>query len=256
MTQEIAIVPEVSNDLTVVRSPEVVLEEAGRAAKALVHVISKKAKPVMFNGHQYLEYGDWQTMGKFYGLLCQTSKPREVTIGGTMGAEAEADIVDVRTGQIVGHATAWCLRDEPNWRSKPWHQLGSMAQTRAGAKAFRNLLSWVVELAGYKTTPAEELDVAVPEAPPIMTSEVQSLADRAVKVFGAPEKKWDHPAASPGVRYISAPQAKRFYAIAKGAGATDEKIKEFLIAEIGEGHTKMIPLDRYEELCKKYQSGS
>jgi len=39
----------------------------------------------------------------------------------------------------------------------PWFQLASMAQTRAGAKALRNRLAWVVVLAGYKPTPAEEM---------------------------------------------------------------------------------------------------
>lgn len=39
----------------------------------------------------------------------------------------------------------------------PLFQLRSMAQTRAGGKAFRNAFSWVVVLAGYKATPAEEL---------------------------------------------------------------------------------------------------
>lgn len=42
--------------------------------------------------------------------------------------------------------------------SVPLFQLASMAQTRANAKALRNILSWVVVLAGYGTTPAEELD--------------------------------------------------------------------------------------------------
>jgi hypothetical protein len=32
-----------------------------------------------------------------------------------------------------------------------------MAQTRAGSKALRNALAWVVVLAGYKPTPAEEM---------------------------------------------------------------------------------------------------
>ena len=40
----------------------------------------------------------------------------------------------------------------------PLFQLASMAQTRANAKALRNVLSWVVVLAGYKPTPAEEMD--------------------------------------------------------------------------------------------------
>lgn len=42
----------------------------------------------------------------------------------------------------------------------PLFQLASMAQTRAAAKSLRNVLSWVVVLAGpgIRTTPAEELD--------------------------------------------------------------------------------------------------
>lgn len=40
----------------------------------------------------------------------------------------------------------------------PMFQLRSMAQTRAVAKALRFALGWVVVLAGYKATPAEELD--------------------------------------------------------------------------------------------------
>ena len=39
----------------------------------------------------------------------------------------------------------------------PLFQLRSMAQTRAQAKALRNCLSWVVVLAGYRPTPAEEM---------------------------------------------------------------------------------------------------
>ena len=42
--------------------------------------------------------------------------------------------------------------------SVPMFQLRSMAQTRACAKALRLAYGWVVVLAGYKATPAEELD--------------------------------------------------------------------------------------------------
>src|SRR5262249_527648 len=40
----------------------------------------------------------------------------------------------------------------------PMFQLASMAQTRANAKVLRNVLSWVAVLAGYKPTPAEEIE--------------------------------------------------------------------------------------------------
>ncbi|MCJ7663060.1 MAG: hypothetical protein MUO24_02330 [Desulfobacterales bacterium] len=39
----------------------------------------------------------------------------------------------------------------------PFFQLRSMAQTRACAKALRNVFAWVVVLAGYRDTPAEEM---------------------------------------------------------------------------------------------------
>jgi hypothetical protein len=59
-----------------------------------------------------------------------------------------------------------CASDEPNWRGKPEFQLASMAQTRAAGKVLRLLLGWIVTLAGYEPTPAEEMiDEPTPTAP-------------------------------------------------------------------------------------------
>jgi hypothetical protein len=55
-----------------------------------------------------------------------------------------------------------CSSDEPNWRGKPEFQLASMAQTRAAGKVLRLLLGWIVTLAGYEPTPAEEMVVEDP----------------------------------------------------------------------------------------------
>jgi hypothetical protein len=55
-----------------------------------------------------------------------------------------------------------CASDEPNWRGKPEFQLASMAQTRAAGKVLRLLLGWIVTLAGYEPTPAEEMVVEDP----------------------------------------------------------------------------------------------
>jgi len=48
--------------------------------------------------------------------------------------------------------------NEPNWSDKPLAQVASMAGTRAASKALRIGLSWVVVLAGYNPTPAEEFE--------------------------------------------------------------------------------------------------
>ena len=159
--------------------PDIVLENARTAARALADVISKKKKPVIMNGEQYLEMEDWQLCGQFYGYTVKTGDAVLVEIDGVKGAKAHADLIDFKTGMYLGGAEAYCMRDEEHWNTRPkyewqgegdnrkrvkvgdevvpWFQLASMAQTRAGAKAFRNRLAWVVVLAGYRPTPAEEM---------------------------------------------------------------------------------------------------
>jgi hypothetical protein len=156
-------------------SPDEELGMASLAAKALQGVVSTKLKPVMMNGEQYLEFEDWQLLGQFYHYTVKTGDAVLVEVDGVKGAKAHADLIDMNTGEYIGGAEAYCMRDEDRWNTRPkyegygddrhkvgdepvpWFQLASMAQTRAGAKAFRNRLAWVVVLAGYKATPAEEL---------------------------------------------------------------------------------------------------
>jgi len=147
---------EEGKEVVTLRNTDRVLQDAKSAAKSLKQVLQNKPKPVIINKEQYLEFEDWQTLGQFYGYTVKTGNAEPVEIEGVKGAKANADLYD-RNGIIVGGAEAYCLRDEKNWGDKPWFQLASMAQTRAGAKAFRNRLSWVAVLAGFKPTPAEEM---------------------------------------------------------------------------------------------------
>ncbi len=169
------------SDIAVYRAPELILAEAHKAAVALQDVIKNKKDPVMMNGQQYLEYEDWQTVGRFYGITAKVESVEYVAYGSVRGFSASA--VALRAdGFELSRATGDCLSDEPKWSTKPkyeWRdkpegggrekvqvgeenvplfQLKSMAQTRACAKALRNVLAWVVVLAGYRATPAEELD--------------------------------------------------------------------------------------------------
>jgi len=138
---------EPNQDITIYRPPEVILAEAQKAAKSLADVVSKKKKPVMMNGEQYLEFEDWQTVGRFYGVTAKVVSTSFVEYGAVQGFEARA--VAIRPdGMEISAAEAMCLNDEPNWKSKPLFQLKSMAQTRASAKALRNVLDWVWVLAG------------------------------------------------------------------------------------------------------------
>lgn len=186
--------------------PQRVLEEARTAAKALQEVLQGKAKKIVMNGEQYLEFEDWQTLGRFYGITAKCDDPEFVVLGDVSGFKASA--VALYRGEVISRATAYCLSDEEKWGTRPkyewlyvckdgtrqfedpgfenivWEpnpakpgknkpkkervlageekvplfQLASMAQTRAAAKVHRQVLAWVVVLAGYKPTPAEELD--------------------------------------------------------------------------------------------------
>jgi hypothetical protein len=169
-TQSLALIERPEAPLALNRPPDVVLEEATRAAKALTDVIEKKKKKVVFNGETYLEFEDWQTLGRFYGVTARVRQTKEVTYGAdtdyeTHGFEATADAILVATNQVISSADAMCMNDEYNWRAKPMFQLRSMAQTRACAKCLRNVLAWIVVLAGYKPTPSEEMDGIINQQP-------------------------------------------------------------------------------------------
>lgn len=173
MTNEIATI-ETENQISVMRDPEIVLKEAKKAAQALMQVVKLKDKPVIFNGAQYLEFEDWQTVAKFYGVTAKVTRTSFLDYGGVKGFEASADAVRF-DGTVISSADAMCLNDEENWSTRakyqwtdgkkekvadvpvPLFQLRSMAQTRACSKALRNVLAWVVVLAGFKPTPAEEM---------------------------------------------------------------------------------------------------
>ena len=58
---------------------------------------------------------------------------------------------------------------------------------------------------------------------------------------------------TPNEDLITEPQRKRFYAIAKKTGATDQQIKDWLKEVYGLEHTGDIPKASYDEVCEKVQ---
>jgi hypothetical protein len=183
IVSETAIVPMHQDAALVVsRAPSIVLEEARQAARALADVIESKPKKVVLNGKTYLTYEDWQTVARFYGVTAKVISTQYIEYGEVKGFEAHAVALALATGMEISAADAMCLNDEPKWNVRktyawvngkktvtgeekvPFFQLRSMAQTRACAKALRNVLAFVPVLAGYEPTPAEEMDGAEPHA--------------------------------------------------------------------------------------------
>lgn len=143
--------------------PEAQLEYAGKAAKALMKVVESKPKKVIINGKQYLEYGSWQTLGAFFGATAGIEWTKKIEENGKLsGYEARAVIM--QKGIQISSAEASCMKSERNWSGRDEFAIKSMAQTRACAKALRNAFGWVAEMAGYESTPSEEMDAVIHES--------------------------------------------------------------------------------------------
>lgn len=72
--------------------------------------------------------------------------------------EAIVELINITTGRVVGRGVAICSNQEAKKRTFDEYAIQSMAETRATGKAFRLCLGWIVKLAGYEGTPAEEVD--------------------------------------------------------------------------------------------------
>jgi hypothetical protein len=85
--------------------------------------------------------------------------PREVEVIEHENGDFEAtvELIRVSDGMVVGRASGIVGYDEPTWQKRPRYARRSMAVTRTTGKAFRLGFSWIIKLAGFEPTPAEEM---------------------------------------------------------------------------------------------------
>lgn len=151
-----AVVPK--KELVLEGDPEIQMAFAIKAANALMKAVSQKKNPVMIRGEQYIEYSDWQILARFFGATASVAWSKKLMNdkGEFIGYEARSEVL--HNGLVISSAEAMCMKSEKNWSARDEFMLRSMAQTRACAKALRNAYGWVAELAGLRSTPAEEMD--------------------------------------------------------------------------------------------------
>ena len=161
--QDTAMVPADADVGELVKASSEQLEQATMIAKRLKEFIDKGTiKPHVFgtgpDAKEHLCVEHWQFLGRFNGCSPRTAWTKPLEFAGATGFEARVEVVDDASGLVVGAAEQMCMDDEGNWRNKPMFQLRGMAQTRACARALRQRLGWIAQLAGYEPTPAEEMD--------------------------------------------------------------------------------------------------
>jgi len=109
--------------LSIADDPANVIAQAREVAQAIMSLILKKPKQIIFNGEKYFENDDWVMAGKMYGIVPRIlGEPEYVEFGDVKGFKAVCEAVLVATDQVVGRAYAMCLNDEENWGDRPKYE--------------------------------------------------------------------------------------------------------------------------------------
>jgi len=141
--------------------PAEIVAKATAVATTLSAVLKKQKLTTAIGKSEHVRVEGWTLLGSMLGVVAITEWTRP--LHNPDGWEARV-VAKTLSGVIVGAAEAECLRSEKEWgpnptRGKPRddYALRSMAQTRATSKALRQPLGFVVSLAGFNPTPAEEM---------------------------------------------------------------------------------------------------
>ena len=138
--------------------PDDVINTASAMASTLANIINSRKLFTTISGKRYVQVEGWTTLGAMLGIL-----PREVEVHECENGDFEATVELIRAsdGAIVGRASSIVSSDEKLWATRPRYARRSMAVTRATGKAYRLGWSWVMNLAGYEATPAEEMPAVI-----------------------------------------------------------------------------------------------
>lgn len=126
-------------------------------ANELKRIIQTQGLSVQVQGKPHVKVEGWQALG----LLCSITAVVTDTEPVEGGFLATVEARRTTDGMVVGRAQALCTSDEKRgpWKGADRYALLSMAQTRATSKALKQAVGPLMALAGYQTTPAEEMPV-------------------------------------------------------------------------------------------------
>jgi len=142
---------------TIQMRPEEVIERASQIATQLAKIIKDRQLSTRIRDKDHVRVEGWTTLGAVLGVI-----PRErQTTRTEQGFESYVELIRTSDGLVVGGASAICSWAEPRWSKADDYAVRSMAITRATGKAYRLGFSWIMVLAGYSPTPAEEMDQVI-----------------------------------------------------------------------------------------------
>ena len=140
------------------------IEVATKVAASLKRVIQSQDLAVKIGPSEYVTAEGWEVLGTMLGCTPYVESVEEIPTDVKHKFMYKAT-VSIRQGDtVLSRASAMAER---NNMQKDRPSVYSMAQTRALGKAYRMALSWIVKMADYEPTPAEEMPRFKPSKNPI-----------------------------------------------------------------------------------------
>lgn len=131
-------------------------------ATNLKDMIVKNKLFTNIRGKNYVNVEGWQIAGAFTGTFPIVESVDNLSDDKCYRYRAEVSLRD-KDGNKVGYGVAICTNKEVGKTNFDEYAVASMAQTRAVGKAYRMKIGWLLKVAGYETTPAEEMDAVAAE---------------------------------------------------------------------------------------------
>jgi len=155
--RDLTIIDQPREMLNATRTPEGTVELATRLATALSDIVERQHLFASISGKKFPTVEAWMTIARMDNVVAQE------VVGGIVrhpddSYEAMVELIRLSDGMVVGRGSALCGTpgDSP-WDKRSLPVRRSMAVTRATSRAFRQQYSWIMALAGYEPTPAEEM---------------------------------------------------------------------------------------------------
>lgn len=133
-------------------------------------------------GKNYVNVEGWEFAGASIGIypvvkavVNESAGPPEIKY------RAEVELVNISNQKVIGYGVAICSNRESSKKSFEEYAIASMAQTRAIGKAYRNAFGWLMKMAGYEPTTAEEMvDMPEPREPAAVEDPIEEVKARVL----------------------------------------------------------------------------
>lgn len=129
------------------------------------------------HGKGYVFVDGWSLMGGMLGITPVVKEVENLSDENTIRYRATVElhkVNEIMEDKVVGVGIAICTNKEKGKTAFDEYAVASMAQTRAVGKAYRLHIGWIMKLAGFETTPLEEM-----EATPVSNDTMANIVKAA-----------------------------------------------------------------------------